>query len=55
MTAYAIFKIDKGVIKAEKSDDIYTLDNSIPSSARPTAPAPILKIAWAARNASPMR
>jgi hypothetical protein len=43
ITAYAIFRIDKGVITAERSDDIYTLDNSIPSSAKPTAPAPILK------------
>jgi hypothetical protein len=43
ITAYAIFRINKGVITAEKSDDIYTLDNSIPSSAKSSAPAPILK------------
>ncbi|HVT63392.1 MAG TPA: DUF4012 domain-containing protein, partial [Legionellaceae bacterium] len=43
ITAYAIFSIDKGVISAERSDDIYTLDGSIPTSAKPKAPAPILK------------
>ncbi len=41
ITAYSIFDIDKGVIRAEKSDDIYTLDDSIPN--KPAAPAPILK------------
>ena len=41
ITAYAIFRIDKGVLKIERSDDIYTLDNSIPN--KPKAPAPILK------------
>lgn len=41
ITAYAIFTLDKGVIKLDRSDDIYTLDGSIPS--KPKAPAPILK------------
>ncbi len=29
ITAYAIFRIDKGVIHVDKSDDIYNLDNTI--------------------------
>lgn len=41
ITAYAIFKIDKGVISIERSDDIYALDNSIPN--KPEAPRPILR------------
>ncbi|MBI2442580.1 MAG: DUF4012 domain-containing protein [Candidatus Levybacteria bacterium] len=41
ITAFAIFRIDKGVIHVDRSDDIYTLDNSIPN--KPTAPEPILK------------
>ncbi len=41
ITAYAVFSIDKGIIKFEKSDDIYKLDDSIPN--KPKAPAPILK------------
>lgn len=41
ITAYAIFKIDKGIISVEKSEDIYKLDDSI--SGKPPAPAPILK------------
>lgn len=41
ITAYAIFRIDKGVINLERSDDIYPLDDSI--SNKPKAPAPILK------------
>lgn len=41
ITAYAVFRLDKGVIHLERSDDIYHLDNSIPN--KPTAPAPILK------------
>jgi hypothetical protein len=41
ITAYAIFKIDKGIIKVEKSEDIYKLDDSIPNKV--TAPDPILK------------
>lgn len=41
LTAYSIFRIDKGVIHVDKSDDIYSLDNSV--SKRPKAPAPILK------------
>lgn len=35
ITAYAIFKIDKGQISVEKSEDIYSLDASIP---KPPAP-----------------
>ncbi|RJQ37946.1 DUF4012 domain-containing protein [Candidatus Microgenomates bacterium] len=41
ITAYSIFRIDKGIIHVDKSDDIYTLDNSI--GRKPVAPAPILK------------
>jgi hypothetical protein len=41
LTAYAIFSIDKGIIKFEKSDDIYPLDDSIRN--KPKAPEPILK------------
>ncbi|HVZ58190.1 MAG TPA: DUF4012 domain-containing protein [Patescibacteria group bacterium] len=41
ITAYAIFTLDKGVIHLDRSDDIYTLDDSIPN--KPAAPAPILK------------
>ncbi len=43
LTAYAIFNVDKGKISVDKSDDIYNLDNSIPNSQKPKAPAPILK------------
>ena len=41
ITAYAVFKIDKGKISIDKSEDIYSLDNSI--SSHPRAPLPILK------------
>lgn len=41
LTAYAIVRIDKGVIHIDKSEDIYSLDDSI--SDKPPAPAPILK------------
>lgn len=41
ITAYAILRIDKGVIHIDKSEDIYSLDDSIPN--KPPAPAPILK------------
>lgn len=41
ITAYAVFRIDKGVIHVDRSDDIYTLDNGI--FGKPKAPAPILK------------
>lgn len=41
ITAYGIFRIDKGVIHVDRSDDIYTLDNGI--FGKPKAPAPILK------------
>lgn len=41
LTAYAIFRVSKGVIHVESSNDIYTLDATI--SNKPTAPGPILK------------
>lgn len=41
ITAYAILRVDKGVIHIDKSEDIYSLDDSIPN--KPDAPAPILK------------
>jgi hypothetical protein len=41
LTAYAIFRIDKGVIHVEQSEDIYKLDASIPN--KDDAPEPILK------------
>ncbi|MBI4096903.1 MAG: DUF4012 domain-containing protein, partial [Candidatus Levybacteria bacterium] len=41
ITAYSIFTVDKGILKVERSDDIYNLDNSI--SNKPKAPEPILK------------
>jgi hypothetical protein len=41
ITAYAIFRIDKGVISVDSSNDIYALDNRI--SGKSKAPAPILK------------
>lgn len=41
LTGYAIIKIDKGIIKLDRSEDIYNLDDSISNKKR--APAPILK------------
>ena len=41
ITAYSVFRLDKGVIHVDKSDNIYNLDNTIPN--KPKAPAPILK------------
>lgn len=41
ITAYAVFRVDKGIIHVDRSDDIYTLDNSI--YGKPQAPEPILK------------
>ncbi len=41
LTAFAYFKVHKGTIKAEGSDDIYKLDDSL--TKRISAPAPILK------------
>lgn len=41
ITAYAIFTLDKGIIKLDRQDDIYNLDSSIPN--KPKAPTPILK------------
>jgi len=41
MTAYAVFRIDKGIIHVDKSGDIYALDNGILGKSK--APAPILK------------
>lgn len=43
MTAYAIFKVEKGKMIAERSDDIYKLDDLIKNSDREKAPAPIEK------------
>src|SRR3989344_1822388 len=40
LTAYAIFKVNKGKFEVSRSDDIYTLDTSIKS--HPTAPREIL-------------
>lgn len=41
ITAYAIFRIESGVIKVDSSNDIYALDAGI--SGKQVAPAPILK------------
>ncbi|MEK7559117.1 MAG: DUF4012 domain-containing protein [Patescibacteria group bacterium] len=41
ITAYAIFRIDKGIIHVDKSENIYNLDNTIPN--KPKAPEPIRK------------
>lgn len=41
ITAYAVFRIDKGIIHVDRSDDIYNLDNTIRN--KPKAPAPIAK------------
>lgn len=41
ITAFAILRIDKGVLHIDKSEDIYSLDDSIPN--KPDAPAPIKK------------
>lgn len=40
LTAYAIFKVNKGIITVERSEDIYVLDDSI--SKKEKAPEPIL-------------
>ena len=41
ITAYAVFRIDKGVVHVDRSDDIYVLDNGI--AQKPKAPDPIIK------------
>lgn len=41
ITAYAIISIDKGVIKVERSEDIYSLDDTVPN--KPAAPPAIRK------------
>ena len=41
ITAYAVFRFDKGVVHVDTSSDIYTLDATI--SNKPSAPAPLLK------------
>jgi len=41
ITAYAIFRIDKGTIHVDRSDNIYNLDATVPN--KPKAPAPIRK------------
>lgn len=41
ITAYAVFRIDKGIVHVDRSDDIYALDNGI--AQKPKAPEPIIK------------
>ncbi len=41
ITAYAVFRLDSGVVHVDESGDIYSLDATVPN--KPTAPAPILK------------
>lgn len=41
ITAYAIFRLDKGIVHVDTSSDIYNLDNTL--SNKPKAPEPILK------------
>ena len=41
ITAYAIFRIDKGIVHVDRSDDIYNLDNLVVGKPKP--PEPILK------------
>ncbi len=41
ITAYAIFRLNKGIVHVDSSEDIYVLDASISNKAK--APAPILK------------
>ncbi len=41
MTAYAIFRLNHGIVHVDRSEDIYSLDNTVPN--KPKAPAPILK------------
>jgi hypothetical protein len=43
ITAYAVFRVDKGVIHIDRSDDMYKLDDSIPSSAKSAAPEALQK------------
>lgn len=40
ITAYAVFRLDSGVIHVDKSSDIYALDATVPN--KPVAPRPIL-------------
>lgn len=40
ITAYAVFRLEKGIIHVESSNDIYGLDATIPN--KPKAPRPIL-------------
>ena len=41
ITAYAIFRIDRGVIHVDRSDNIYNFDSTVPN--KPKAPPPIRK------------
>jgi len=41
ITAYAVFRLNSGVVHVDTSSDIYSLDATVPS--KPVAPAPILK------------
>lgn len=43
ITAYAVFKVSKGVVRVEESSDIYNLDNQISASKKSKAPDPIKK------------
>ncbi len=54
MTAYAVFRVEKGKIHLEASDDIYKLDNTVTKSLTP--PEPISKYlnvhSWRLRDAN---
>ncbi|MFH1186681.1 MAG: DUF4012 domain-containing protein [Candidatus Levyibacteriota bacterium] len=41
ITAYAVFRFDKGIVHVDTSSDIYELDGTIPG--KPTAPKPLLQ------------
>jgi hypothetical protein len=41
ITAYAIFRFDKGIVHVDRSSDIYELDDTI--SGKPVAPKPLLQ------------
>lgn len=41
LTAYSIFRLERGIIHVDRSSDIYELDATVPN--KPTAPKPILQ------------
>ena len=41
MTAYSIFRLDSGIVHADRSSDIYDLDATVPN--KPKAPRPLLQ------------